>query len=123
MCTGSNQGLNYYYYFYDWQIQEANTICISDRVPVIADITTGINEVNANNGISVYPNPVSSELLVRSSEKIQGIKIFDTVGKLVKQDLTGSADYRISVASLAKGVYQLQVNKNNLLYNYKLIVE
>lgn len=42
----------------------------------------GVNEINnLNDEVTIYPNPVSSELLVRSSETINEIKLFDVVGK------------------------------------------
>ena len=110
--TGSNQGSQYYYYFYDWEIQEPSYVCVSDRVPVIADITTGISEVN-NAGIKVYPNPAS--YLVNIELPATGnatVMLLDVAGRIIRHaDYASNAANKISfdVSGIAKGSYSLRV--------------
>lgn len=83
--SGSNQGAGFYYYFYDWEVKAPDVLCVSERVPVVADITTGINDVAGLNGIVLYPNPASSMVSVDMGSFSQGtLELFDVTGRLVR---------------------------------------
>lgn len=122
--TGSNQGPGYYYYFYDWEVQEAPTVCVSDRVAVIADITTGIADNLAyNNGVKIFPNPASDHLMITLANPAETqVFIFDALSRVVKQVSFNSAENSLSIADLSAGIYQLRLTQNGSSYNYKLSV-
>jgi hypothetical protein len=114
--TGSNQGPGFYYYFYDWEVQEPSYMCTSDRVPVIADITTGISEMDAN-GVSVYPNPANDVLFINTGS-LNGqivLTMTDITGRVVRnQQFTGdmSSASALSLSGIAPGVYQIRLQSN-----------
>ena len=37
--------LNFYFFFYDWQIFSTETICSSERVPVIVDVLSSVGKL------------------------------------------------------------------------------
>jgi hypothetical protein len=68
-------------------------------------ISTGIVEVNENNEVSVYPNPTTDFVLIKSTDQFTWI-VYDSAGKVV---LLG--DYsKIETAQFALGVYYLEIS-------------
>lgn len=123
MITGSNQGANYYYYFYDWEVEEPGPTCISDRVAVVADILNGIDEAGLQSGISIYPNPASSIVNVNlDAASTVYLSIYDASVRLIRQVRFDAMSNQLNVQDLAAGVYQIKINKGENTYNYKLVV-
>ncbi|MEO6169264.1 MAG: GEVED domain-containing protein, partial [Chitinophagales bacterium] len=56
--TGSAYGGTYYFYYYDWQV-DYSTLCESERIPVLANVTPAPE-------ITVTPNPSSAAICVGS---------------------------------------------------------
>ncbi len=124
--TGSNQGPSFYYYFYDWKIQGATINCVSSpRVPVVATITnsTGITAIDENNGLTIFPNPASSEVNITfgyNMNETTVIEINDIAGRLVKttsvENPIQGQTIKLDVEELNAGTYFISVtNKNNKL--------
>lgn len=76
----------------------------------------------ANNSVSkiaIYPNPVSDILFIKNVASAP-YKIFDLAGKLVK---SGNYSNGISVSTLTKGAYIIQVTSQNKTISEKFIVK
>jgi len=73
----------------------------------------GIDEYYSDDLISVYPNPVSSELFINSSEKINQIKVFDIVGKEIFKKELHAANCQLSTANYSAGIYFIEVISEN----------
>ena len=73
---------------------------------IINQKTTSFEE-----SIRIYPNPVSSELIIeRTSANAKAvISMFNIVGQLVKQVDMQSKKQMINVAKLSKGLYLLRM--------------
>lgn len=76
--------------------------------------TAGINENTNVLPVSVFPNPTSDALYIKSSEIFSKGVIYSIDGKLVKtiseQELVSKT---ISVSELTSGVYYLHISSNN----------
>jgi len=73
----------------------------------------GLNEINKNTIVSVYPNPASNELTVVSIiDNIETIKIFNVFGAIVKEiNLNTSVkNTTVSIKELPSGMYTIQLN-------------
>ncbi|MFI5218099.1 MAG: SBBP repeat-containing protein [Bacteroidia bacterium] len=94
-------------YFYNGNDDEAQTIKFSQ--------TTGLNEKNTTHFVSVYPNPVNSELNIQSRELITEIKIYDIVGKEVfnSQLQTKSNRLKLQTSNYTTGVYFIEIISEN----------
>ena len=83
-----------------------------------------MNDFN-NQGIQLYPNPVQNELVIQNDNNLAltSIQISDLTGKVVlEQSLDAVALNRLSISSLAKGIYMATVNGlTGRLYQTKLI--
>ncbi len=82
----------------------------------ISNQTVGINEVNLTNQITVYPNPASNMLTIKTINNlaIQQLSFLDITGKLIAQFMNQT---EIDLTNIANGVYLLniQTEKGNLV--------
>lgn len=120
--TGSDFGNQYFYYFYDWNVETEGFDCESPLVQVTVDITTGISELS-NGMISLYPNPVNEALQIKlTGSENAHLQLFDAAGRLITtQPLTNSLN-TIDISSLSTGIYQAIVIQNGNSYREKLVV-
>jgi hypothetical protein len=79
--------------------------------------TSGIYETEEQNlsAVSVYPNPVSSELTVTNNEEnIIEIKVFNVWGETVLQsEDVFTHEYKLSTSAFVKGIYFIEVKLSN----------
>ncbi len=115
--TSSTFGTSYYYYFYNWQIKLQETVCTSPRVEVTVSVV-GINELSNALGIALFPNPAQDQLKITSKENIRNaqVTITDAQGRKVHAEqvsFNGQNIFEINIATLAGGIYHLNVLGNN----------
>ena len=124
--SGSNQGSAYYYYFYDWEVSEPSYECTSARVPVVADITTGLNAVNSENTILVYPNPADHFVTVEMNKSGNvTADLFDVTGRIVKSlvfDSNKGSKINFDLTGIARGSYNLRIQNSEGVVVKKLSV-
>lgn len=128
--TGSTAGSSFYYYLYNWEIQEED--CISERTPVVANVITcvGLSENASKAGIAIYPNPASSELtldfsLNKSSNAL--VRIYDVTGKTLLQvpsvgASAGANRMQLDVSSLANGLYMCVLETDEYKETIRFVV-
>ena len=81
---------------------------------------TGISEITTgNNVISLFPNPVSGYLTVRTDEPIQFISIYTTVGKLIQTETQNI----FSVEHLASGMYMIKIQTERGMSTIRFVKE
>ncbi len=86
--------------------------------PVLFEtVTAGINEVNAESAVKIYPNPTTNELTIFSQDgyKLNSSELFiyDAAGKMVAHEkniaFTDQA-YKVNVSGFENGIYSLIIN-------------
>ncbi|HEY4800379.1 MAG TPA: M4 family metallopeptidase, partial [Bacteroidia bacterium] len=122
---------NYYYFFYDWEVQEP--ACSSALIPVTGSIVvcSGVNSVSADNFFNVYPNPASNGFVniqkTAGDENNLAIEILNVMGEKIYSatidNKQGMFNKTIDVSSYASGLYfiSLKGKKNNI--TKKLLIE
>lgn len=76
----------------------------------VAGYTLGIPDVTLDGKIQMYPNPVTNELFIKSTTRIQSVTITSSVGQVVgtyKLDNTGNRS--INISDLSSGMYFVTV--------------
>ena len=102
---------------------------IDDVSVMLCSDTTGLNEMNEDNAISVYPNPTSDNVTVRfgnvTNDKCT-FELYDVIGnKVFSNEIAANQNsVIIPLDNVAKGVYICKIiNTNNIkLYNSKLVI-
>lgn len=96
-----------------------------DAVGVINETAVGINELDKNDFIKIYPNPsngvVRVEWLVAS--RACSLKVFDLLGNEIKNFELHSKTTELDLSNLNSGIYFVQIESENHKSFIKLIKE
>lgn len=128
--TSSFYGDQYYYYFYNWQVETPTIDCTSPRLPVQVTIVN-IAEIPEVGSVRLFPNPVQTDLRVELNVVERAdlqLNLLNALGQVVyQQSLTdngiGEQVEMIDVSQLPSGIYQLQVQVGDRAATYKVVVE
>lgn len=82
-------------------------------------LTTSINNIDEENGISVYPNPVTDWLNLLPAESVQNVKVINLLG----QSIIDTKSVHLDLTNLSKGVYIVKVETNGNKMIIKRIVK
>ncbi|MCB0655843.1 MAG: VCBS repeat-containing protein [Saprospiraceae bacterium] len=112
--TGNNYSLDEYYYFYRWKIKTRDRYCESPRVPVEVTIETSSRDVEELTGWLVYPNPVSTTLILRADQgasRLLKVRMMDLQGRVRWQQVPAGnvTSLRASMEELPAGIYWLEI--------------
>ncbi len=66
---------------------------------------TGVKELDVNNTIKVYPNPVSDKMTIQSDSEISELTISNLVGQTIKTEKINLLQKTIDVSDIAAGNY------------------
>lgn len=88
-----------------------------------ADVNISVDENIDKQGVTVFPNPASDNILIHGNH-ISQIEIFDVTGNLVynKTRIRQSGPLEISVSAFPKGIYFTRVYDESGISTKKLIV-
>ena len=74
------------------------------------------------NDLSIFPNPTSSFLTIKSNKLISPISIYDITGKLVLQNKGNSNEIILDISNLNSGLYFIKSNSQNSSIRKRFIV-
>ena len=80
----------------------------------------GVEDFSASK-FSVYPNPVTDVLNVKSAASVDNITVYDLLGKVVLQENPGKISPAINMSNLASGAYLVKVTIGNSSKTVKVI--
>ncbi|GEM_PF-5543429 len=89
-----------------------------DDVKLTTEPLLSTNEINKQDKVNIYPNPTNGIVNIASEHEIKTIKVFDSVGKLLKQE---SSKKSINLSAY-KGVLILQVETIKGVSSEKVVV-
>ena len=73
------------------------------------DFNVSINELSDNDLISLYPNPSSDFVQIKSQNKIDRIQLYDSFGKEVLFSNQISSNYQLIKLPIECGLYTLKI--------------
>jgi len=86
--------------------------------------TVGVNELNFDNGIKVYPNPASDYITVEvENNSGMTLNIYNAVGQLVKSKKIAHNKTQIDIRYLNNGIYMIEMKSQTSLQSQKLIIQ
>jgi hypothetical protein len=100
---------------------DASGITGSTDITISNQSSVSINEQATIHSLSIYPNPVNSQLTINFDTKIGTIVILDIMGKTVK--IITSSSNTIDVSDLTNGIYFLQLQTDKGLVSTRFIKE
>ncbi len=90
----------------------------SVQVNLTVDACAGINQYS-NNGVSVYPNPVNSQLNIVAGSVISNVTVTDMTGRIILEKSTDTSV--VDMSNLANGVYYIKVATANNIEIIKVV--
>ncbi len=120
-----------YNYFYDWEIVTSGAFCPSDltEVNVAVDCFLGIDDMNLNYALNIYPNPASNEFNIdfklTETANVQ-LKVFNIIGASVLSKELGqvnSIHETVDASKLESGVYLVNITISNKSYTRRIVIQ
>ena len=129
--TGSSQGGTVYYYYFDWQIEEAPQVCVSPRTPIHVYMSTvGISNSSITENLKVYPNPTNGIFNIELSNtqaKSTIIYVVDMLGKVVKKEevffSNGDLKKQLDLTRMENGIYLVSFSVDGVEYKIRVVLE
>jgi hypothetical protein len=82
-----------------------------NKVIIIKDSTLGLSESEEKNKISIYPNPTTDYLYIKSDLTIKEIQISDLNGRIINN--LELQDNKMNLSSLQSGIYFAKISDEN----------
>ncbi len=84
--------------------------CDSDSIQIL---NVGVDEITGDGmNLSISPNPVSSEVVVRSSETINEITILDVLGNEIYREENINSNLKLQTSNFSPGIYLVNAKVN-----------
>ena len=97
-------------------------VATTTGVSKISAILSSCNEILSSN-IRVFPNPSNDIVYLSNNTKtIKKVRLYNSFGGLVYEDNNSQKQYSISVSSLAKGLYFINVFSDKEIISKKILV-
>lgn len=95
----------------------------TNLIPVTVSVATAVNEVSANNGIKIFPNPANDVVNVEG-DGIVTIRITDMQGRTVRSvaSTDGRSMISIPLSGLINGIYFVQTQTASGIETDKIVV-
>lgn len=86
------------------------------------NFTVGTKDIEAGNGLSVFPNPASDVVNITGASS-GAVKVFNTLGTVVNEVAYNGSTTSIDVSGLSKGLYFVQLTTSNGVSTQSVVVE
>jgi uncharacterized protein (TIGR02145 family) len=125
-CTYDSVGIAYArgLYYNDSIAYYADGPCAYGfSIRCLKDSVAGINDLNEQNDLIIYPDPSPEFIKVEYSDFQPGskISIYDLTGKIMLDRFTNRNNIEINIESLPKGIYFLRITDNRRIVQRKFI--
>lgn len=101
-----------------FSVTTGNTYYVDDVTLAVG--TLGTDDFSAD-VFSVYPNPVTDILNIRSQAVVDGVAVYDVLGKLVLKATPDTVSTSIDMSALNSGVYLVQVTIGGAAKTVKVV--
>ena len=112
---------------FDTNGSETGTFAVgvsAEAISIDYEVESTTEEIQKTFAINIYPNPVSSQLNIKSEFPIQEISIFNLLNQKVKSwKVNINSHQSIEISELPKGVYLLQLNSPDGTITRKIVKE
>ena len=110
-----NSSSNIFEYL-DQKYQGMSVRCIKDSA------STGLNNENFNEGINIYPNPVTEKIVVKINDNTDvDVTLFNILGEVMLQQRISSTNNEINVSELPAGIYLIKIYSSDFTFEQKII--
>ena len=90
-----------------------SSVVANHSISVVFEEVTGINELDLDAAVALYPNPATSQIQIQVADsRFLGaeMQIFDVYGKLISNATIETLSTQVDVSQLANGMYMVRIN-------------
>ncbi len=116
--TVPNSGV-YFFAWYAYSDADEYYICVDD---ISIEEGSGIKENSDNTSVNIYPNPAKDLINIKSSDNIENIKIYNTIGQLVFDEMINDNSVQINTSEYKSGVYFIKIRTKDGPINKKITI-
>ncbi|MGJ8593577.1 MAG: T9SS type A sorting domain-containing protein [Aquaticitalea sp.] len=87
-----------------------------------ASVTLAVSELNVLE-VSVFPNPVTDMLNLKSVQTMTSVKVYNLLGQVVMSSSPNALETSVNLSSFRSGVYVLKVAIGNRAETFKVVKE
>ena len=84
-----------------------------DNLYFFNDASTGLNQIEKQNEISVYPNPVKDVLMISAKSEISLVTVRNLVGQTVKTQTANGLEKSVELSDISAGNYFITIKLSN----------
>ena len=121
--------LNFYFFFYDWQISSDETICSSERVPVVVDVISSVGDIEDVNGINIFPVP-ANDILNVELDLLGNVNLvatlYDSTGRIISIDNwvnVSSGVQTLDISNCPPGMYTMNITDGSSRIISRVIIQ
>ena len=89
---------------------------------ITVDVLTSIEDV-ISNSTSIYPNPASEVVNIKSDYTINTIKVYNYSGQVISNELVDTKFYQFNTSQFTPGLYMFQIETNEGTITKRIIIE
>jgi uncharacterized delta-60 repeat protein len=94
---------------------------------VLARYHTGLNisvdELSNEKLFSVYPNPTTEIVVLKTDQKLRELELIDGIGRIVLSEKINSLQPMLNVSELAPGIYTLRASDGKRAFSQRVVKE
>jgi Secretion system C-terminal sorting domain len=91
-----------------------------DNFKLTQTTVTGINSVNANFNVQIYPNPTQDYAQINCADGIDEVSLYSVSGSLLNKVQVCASTHRLDISTLSNGIYFVSVKNNKGVVNTKI---
>jgi len=97
-------------HIYTYSYKDVNGCQASASDSIIVNICAGINELKNEKGFDFFPNPAVDEITLTLKESVEvPLKIYDVMGRVVKEIIISGKQQIVPVSELENGIYFVSI--------------
>lgn len=89
---------------------------------ILIQLPTGVEEIDAETGIRIYPNPAQAIIHIDSKEPLESAQLYNTMGQLVREYSVSQNSDELNVEQLPTGTYILSIQNAKGRYNQRMTI-
>ena len=91
-----------------------------DNFKLTQTTVSGINSVNANFKVQIYPNPTQDYSQINCADGIDEVCLYSVTGSLLNKVQVGANSHKLDISTLSNGIYFISVKNNKGVVNTKI---
>ncbi|MEI6556272.1 MAG: T9SS type A sorting domain-containing protein [Paludibacter sp.] len=91
-----------------------------DNFKLTQTAVAGINSVNANFNVQIYPNPTKDFAQINCADGIDEVCLYSVSGSLLNKVAVGATSHKLDISTLSNGIYYVSVKNNKGIVNTKI---